>query len=61
MADFNKKTDKQLEELLEEKREALREQRFSLTAASGEDVRDRRQYKKDIARIMTELRSRKPA
>ncbi|MEX2514635.1 MAG: 50S ribosomal protein L29 [Candidatus Paceibacterota bacterium] len=58
MADFTKKTDKELEKLLEEKREALREQRFSLTSASGEDVRDMRESKKDIARILTELRSR---
>lgn len=61
MADFTEKSDKELTKLLEEKREALREQRFSLTAASGEDVRDKRQNKKDIARILTELRSRQLA
>lgn len=61
MADYSKKTEKELVELLEEKREALREQRFTLTGASGEDVRDKRQNRKDIARILTELRSRQLA
>jgi|AntRauTorckE6833_2_1112554.scaffolds.fasta_scaffold01727_3 ribosomal protein L29 len=61
MADFKKKSDKELEKMLSEKREELREQRFSLTGASGEDVRDKRQNKKDIARILTELRSRQLA
>lgn len=61
MADFSKKTEKELEKLLEEKREALREYRFSLTGNSGEDVRDMRRNRKDIARILTELRSRQLA
>ncbi len=58
MSAFSDKTDKELEKLLAEKREALREMRFSLTGASGEDVRDKRRNKKDIARILTELRNR---
>lgn len=61
MADFSKKTEKELEKLLEEKRVELREYRFSLTGNSGEDVRDMRQNRKDIARILTELRSRQLA
>lgn len=61
MADFSKKTEKELEKLLEEKRETLREYRFSLTGNSGEDVRDMRRNRKDIARILTELRSRQLA
>lgn len=58
MSAFENKSDKELEKLLAEKREELREMRFSLTGASGEDVRDKRQYKKDIARILTEMRER---
>lgn len=61
MSAFENKSDKELENLLEEKREALRELRFSLTGASNEDVRDKRQHKKDIARILTELRQRQLA
>lgn len=61
MSAFENKSDKELEELLEEKREALRETRFSLTGTSDEDVRDKRQDKKDIARILTEIRERQLA
>lgn len=61
MADFSKKTEKELEELLTEKREALREHRFTLASPGAEDVRDMRRNKKDIARILTELRSRQLA
>jgi len=55
---FSDKSDKELEKLLTEKREELRGLRFSLTGASGEDLRTKRRNKKDIARILTELRTR---
>lgn len=61
MSDFSDKSEKELEQLLEEKREELRELRFSLTGASDEDVKQKRQNKKDIARILTELRDRQLA
>jgi ribosomal protein L29 len=58
MSLFSNKSEKELENLLKEKREALREMRFSLTGASNEDVRNKRRNKKDVARILTELRNR---
>lgn len=61
MSAFENKSDKELEKLLEEKREALRETRFSLTGTSDEDVQDKRQNRKDIARILTEIRERQLA
>jgi|AntRauTorcE11897_2_1112592.scaffolds.fasta_scaffold00909_13 ribosomal protein L29 len=61
MSAFENKSDKELEELLKEKREALREMRFSLTGASSEDIKDKRRHKKDVARILTEMRARQLA
>lgn len=58
MSVFTDKSDKELEQLLSEKREELRKFRFSLAGASDEDLRTRRRNKKDIARILTELRMR---
>lgn len=58
MADFTSKTDEELEELLEEKRETLREIRFNISGAGDHAPHERQKIKKDVARILTELRSR---
>lgn len=55
---FSDKSDKELKEILAEKREELREFRFSLTGTSSDDLRTKRRNKKDIARILTEIRFR---
>ena len=53
MEEFKKKSDKDLEKLLREKREELRKIRFNV--AEKRNPKARRDTKKDIARIMTEL------
>lgn len=58
MAKFENKTDEELESLLAEKREELRERRFSITGAGEKSPQERRTLKKDVARILTELRGR---
>ena len=61
MSKFSDKSASELETLLEEKRQSLREYRFDITGGSDEDVRDMRRAKKDVARILTELRTRRDA
>lgn len=42
--------------MLQEKREKLRQLRFDLSAGKVKNVREIRQIKKDIARILTSLK-----
>lgn len=58
MANLQDKTNDELEDLLEEKRENLREMRFNIAGAGDTSPHERRQLKKDVARILTELRAR---
>lgn len=58
MAKFANKNEPELEELLAEKRESLREIRFNITGASDTSPQERKELKKDVARILTELRER---
>lgn len=51
-------TDKDLEKSVLEKREHLRDVRFSVAGSKVKNVRDQRNTKKEIARILTELNSR---
>lgn len=58
MKDLNKKTEKELEKMLFEKREALRGFRFGSSGSKTKNVKEGFNIKKDIARILTELRDR---
>jgi ribosomal protein L29 len=50
--------DKDLEKAVMEKREHLRDVRFNIAGSKVKNVRDQRGTKRDIARILTELRAR---
>jgi ribosomal protein L29 len=58
MATFEDKNKTELEDLLEQKRESLRETRFNISGASDTTPQETRQTRKDVARILTELRER---
>lgn len=55
--ELRKKTKAELEKLLIDRREKLRQLRFNLAAGKLKNVREIRQIKKDIARILTLLKS----
>lgn len=48
-------SDKDLEKAVLEKREVLRNARFSVAGSKVKNVRDQRNTKREIARILTEL------
>jgi len=54
--ELRKKSKLQLQKLLKEKRERLRQLRFDLVSKKLKNYREIRQIKKDIARILTVLR-----
>lgn len=58
MGKFADKSDGELNELLAEKREQLREIRFNITGASDTSPHEKKQLRKDVARILTEFRDR---
>jgi len=58
MADFKKKSVKDLEKLLKEKREELRDFRFSSAGSRTRNVREGRNTRKEVAQILTELNTR---
>ena len=58
MKDLNKKTEKDLYKMLAEKREALREFRFGFSGSKIKNVKEGVNTRKNIARILTELRKR---
>jgi large subunit ribosomal protein L29 len=51
-----KKSESELQKILKENREKLRELRFALASAKVKNVREIPQLKKDIARILTILK-----
>lgn len=53
--EIKQKSKKELQKLLEDLREKLRQLRFDLTSGKIKNVRAIRQTKKDIARILTIL------
>lgn len=53
--ELKQKSKKELQRLLQEDREKLRQLRFDLSAGKVKNVREIRKIKKDIARIMTML------
>ncbi len=55
---LEKKTEKDLVSMLGEKRKALRGFRFGLSGSKIKNVKDGRNLKKEIARVLTELKIR---
>jgi len=55
--ELNKKPKNELQTLLSEKREKLRQLRFNISSGKVKNVREIRMIKKDIARILTLLKS----
>lgn len=55
-ADIKKKTKEDLRKLLAEHRSRLLELRFKLKANQVKDVREVRELKKDVARLLTALK-----
>lgn len=61
MADITKQSVEDLHKAINEKREALRGFRFGGAGSRTRNVREGRNLRKEIARMMTELASRKIA
>ncbi len=57
--DFQKMNEKELQDLLRERREELMKKRFDLSAGRLKNVREIRAIKKDIARILTIVNQRR--
>lgn len=58
MSEFTKKEATELQKMLADKREALRAFRFGAAGSRSRNVREGRELRKTIARILTELRVR---
>ena len=58
MADFKGKSDTDLGKLLVEKREALRAFRFAIAGTKTRNVKEGKNLRKEIARILTERKER---
>ncbi|MDP3957931.1 MAG: 50S ribosomal protein L29 [bacterium] len=58
MSEFKGKKTEDLAKLIEEKREALRMFRFGLSGSKVKNLKEGMHLKKEIARLMTELRNR---
>jgi ribosomal protein L29 len=61
MKDLRKKSETDLKKLLAERREDARKFRFDISGSKVKDVREGNNAKKDVARILTELRAREGA
>ncbi|OGD68405.1 50S ribosomal protein L29 [Candidatus Campbellbacteria bacterium RIFCSPHIGHO2_12_FULL_35_10] len=59
--DLDKKTEKELQKMIVEKKESLRGFRFGTSGSKTKDVKVGTNTKKDIARILTELRKKEIA
>jgi len=59
MSEFKGKNDKDLDKNLVEKRKELRDFRFGIAGSKIRDVKTGKNLRKDIARILTEQRSRR--
>jgi ribosomal protein L29 len=59
MADIKKYTPDELTKEIADKREALRAIRFGAAGSRSRNVREERELRKDVARLLTELNSRK--
>jgi len=58
MLNFTEKTVPELENLLTEKREALRKFRFGIAGSKNRNVKEGKNLRKEIAQILTEIRKR---
>jgi len=58
MSELKKKTEKELVKMVFEKREMLRSFRFDTTGTKIKNVKEGANTRKEIARILTELKSR---
>jgi ribosomal protein L29 len=58
MADFSKQDVQELKKLVADKREALRAFRFGAQGTRTRNTREGRNLRKEIARMLTELRKR---
>jgi ribosomal protein L29 len=61
MKNLEKKTEKELEKELLKKRGSLRAFRFSVSGSKAKNVKEGNNTRKEIARILTELRKRQGA
>ena len=59
--EFKKENDASLQKMLGDKREALRVFRFEGQGSRRRNVREGRELRRDIARILTEVQARKIA
>lgn len=59
MQDIQGKNDTELTKLLNEKRETLRNFRFGISGSKVRNVKEGRNLKREIARLLTELTRRK--
>ena len=57
-SELNKKTEKELNKILTEKREQLRGFRFNMKGTKIKNVKEGSNTRKDIARVLTEQRKR---
>ena len=58
-SELTKKTEKELDKMLTEKREKLRGFRFNVTGTKIKNIKEGANLRKDIARILTEFNSRR--
>ncbi|GMX58399.1 MAG: hypothetical protein MCSN_0530 [Candidatus Microsyncoccus archaeolyticus] len=58
IAELKEKTEKELEMLLEEKKKKIEESRFKVAAGGIKNVKEIKENKKDIARILTILKKK---
>jgi len=59
MSEYKNKTEKEIVKLLNDKTEALKNYRFAVSGSKTRNVRDGRNTRKEIARLMTELSGRR--
>jgi len=61
MADMKSNSTESLQQLVSQKREALRTFRFGAEGSRARNVREGRELRREIAQILTELRAREIA
>jgi ribosomal protein L29 len=59
MADFKKTTPEELKKLFTEKQKAIQAFRFGSAGSKTKNVKEGKNLRKEVARILTELNSRK--
>ncbi len=59
ITELRKKSEGELQQLLKQQRETVRDLRFKVTAKQHKDVRELREAKKAVARILTTLKEKR--